>query len=41
MVDGRNYTEKIVEKFKLNLIKTKIKKKPGQPKKNTENKDNQ
>ena len=31
--------EKIVEKFKLNSIKTKIKKKPGRPKKNTENKD--
>ena len=31
--------EKIVEKYKLNFMKTKIKKKPGRPKKNTENKD--
>ena len=31
--------EKIVEKYKLNFMKTKIKKKPGRPKKNTENKE--
>ena len=32
--------EKIVEKYKLNFINTKIKKKPGRPKKNNENNNN-